>query len=99
LATRQAHLAGIIPEPYEQWMKQVARNLTDGLQGFLDGCRYLIHDRSSLFSDGFRIVLEGAGMESVRLPATSPNLNAFAERFVRSIKESCLDQLILIGEA
>jgi hypothetical protein len=99
LATRQVHLAGIIPEPYEQWMKQVARNLTDGLQGFLDGCRYLIHDRSSLFSDGFRIVLEGAGMESVRLPATSPNLNAFAERFVRSIKESCLDQLILIGEA
>jgi transposase InsO family protein len=99
LATRQVHLAGIIPEPHEQWMKQVARNLTDGLEGFLGGCRYLIHDRSSLFSDGFRMVLEGAGMESVRLPARSPNLNAFAERFVRSIKESCLDQLILIGEA
>ena len=99
LATRQVHLAGIIPEPHEQWMKQVARNLTDGLEGFLGGCRYLIHDHSSLFGDGFRMVLEGAGMESVRLPARSPNLNAFAERFVRSIKESCLDQLILIGEA
>jgi putative transposase len=99
LATRQVHLAGIIPEPHEQWMKQVARNLTDGLEGFLGGCPFLIHDRSSLFSDGFRMVLEGAGMESVRLPARSPNLNAFAERFVRSIKESCLDQLILIGEA
>jgi len=99
LATRQAHVAGIIPEPHEQWMKQVARNLTDGLEGFFVGCRYLIHDRSTLFSNGFRMVLEGAGMELVRLPARSPNLNAFAERFVRSIKESCLDQLILIGEA
>ena len=72
LATRQVHLAGIIPEPHEQWMKQMARNLTDGLEGFLVGCRYLIHDRSTLFSDGFRMVLEGAGMESVRLPARSP---------------------------
>ena len=99
LATRQVHVAGIMPEPHEQWMKQMARNLTDGLEGFLSGCRYLIHDRSTLFSDGFRMVLEGAGVESVRLPARSPNLNAFAERFVRSIKESCLDQLILIGEA
>ena len=99
LATRQVHVAGIISEPHEQWMKQVARNLTDGLEGFLGGCRYLIHDRSPLFSDGFGMVLEGAGLESVRLPARSPNLNAFAERFVRSIKESCLDQLILIGEA
>jgi len=99
LATRQVHVAGIIPEPHEPWMKQVARNLTDGLGGFLSGCRYLIHDRSTLFSDGFRRVWAGAGIESVRLPARSPNLNAFAERFVRSIKESCLDQLVLIGEA
>jgi putative transposase len=85
------HVAGIIPEPHEQWMKQMARNLTDGLEGFLGGCRYLIHDRPTLFSNGFRTVLEGAGMESVRLPARSPNLNAFSERFVRSVKESCLD--------
>lgn len=99
LATREVHLAGIIAEPHEQWMKQVARNLTDGLEGFLRDCGYLIHDRSSLFSEGFRSILKSTGVEPVRLPARSPNLNAFAERFVRSIKGSCLDQMILIGEA
>jgi putative transposase len=80
-------------------MRQAARNLTDGLEGFLAGCHYFIHTRSSLFTEGFRVILEGADIQSVCLPARSPNLHAFAERFVRSIKESCLEQLILIGEA
>ena len=80
-------------------MKQMARNLTDGLNGFMSGCRYLIHDRASLFSEDFRMILRAAGVESVRLPARFPNLNAFAERFVRTIKESCLERLILIGES
>ena len=61
-------------------MKQMARNLTDGLDGFLVGCRYLIHDRSSLFTPEFAMILASAGIESVRLPARSPNLNSFAER-------------------
>jgi putative transposase len=99
LATREVHLAGIIPEPNGRWMKQMARNLTDSLDGFLNGCRYLIHDRASLFSQDFAMILEAAGTQSVRLPAHSPNLNAIAERFVRSIKESCLDRMVLIGEA
>ena len=99
LATREVHLAGIIPEPQGPWMKQMARNLTDGLGGFISGCRYLIHDRASVFSDDFRMILHAGGVESVRLPARSPNLNAFAERFVRSIKESCLDRMVLIGES
>jgi len=71
-------IAGIIPEPHGEWMKQVARNLTDGLDGFLAGCRYLIHDRSSLFTQEFRMILESAGIEAVRLPAHSPNLNNHA---------------------
>jgi hypothetical protein len=86
LATRVMHLAGIIAEPHEQWMKQVARNSTDGVEGFLRDCRYLIHDRSSLLSllsEGFRSILKSTGVGPVRLPARSPNLNAFAERFVR----------------
>ena len=99
LATREVHIAGIIPEPQGRWMKQMARNLTDGLNGFLSGCRYLIHDRASLFSQDFRMILRAAGVDSVRLPARSPNLNAFAERFVRTIEESCLERLILIGES
>ena len=91
LATREVHIAEIIPEPNGPWMKQMARNLTDGLDGFLSGCRYLIHDRASLFSQDFGMILKAAGIEAVRLPARSPNLNAIAERFVRSIKESCLN--------
>ena len=89
LATREVQIAGIIPEPHGRWIKQMARNLTVGLDGFLNGYRNLIHDRSSLFTPEFSVVLESAGIESVRLPARSPNLNAVAERFVRSTRESC----------
>ena len=99
LATREVSLVGVAPEPSGPWMKQMARNLTDGWAGFLRGYHYLIHDRASVFGEEFRMLLQAAGVESVRLPARSPNLNAFAERFVRSCKEGCLDQLILIGEA
>ena len=98
LATREVAIAGIIPEPHGRWMKQLARNLTDGLDGFLNGCRYLIHDRSSLFTPEFGLILESVGIETVRLPARAPNLNAYAERFVRTIREGCLDRLVLIGE-
>jgi putative transposase len=80
-------------------MKQLARNLTDDMNGFLNGYRYLLRDWARVFSEEFRMVLQAAGVETVRLPARSPNLNAFAERFVRTIMESCLERLILIGES
>ena len=99
LMTREIHVAGIVPEPAETWMLQVARNLTDACDGFLRGTRFLLHDRSTLFTDQFRETLENAGVEPLRLPARSPNLNAFAERFVRSVKESCVEQMILFGES
>lgn len=99
LMTREVHFAGIVPEPGETWMIQVARNLTDACDGFLCGARYLIHDRSTLFTESFREILKSAGVEPLRLPARSPNLNAFAERFVRSVKESCLDRMIFFGES
>jgi hypothetical protein len=57
LATREVHIAGITPEPDGVWMKQMARNLTDGLDGFLTGCRYLIHDRASVLGEAFRMIL------------------------------------------
>jgi transposase InsO family protein len=62
------------------------------------GKRYLIHDRDPRFTDEFLRALKEAGVESVKLPPRNPNLNAHAERFVRSIKESCLERLILFGE-
>src|SRR5882757_3239781 len=80
------------------WMSQIARNLTDAEEGILTGKRYLIHDRDPLFTAEFRAMIADAGVESVKLPPRSPNLNAYAERFVRSIKESCLDRMIFFGE-
>ncbi len=79
-------------------MKQIARNLTDAEEGFLKGARYLIHDRDPLFTEAFREVLGSTGVGTVKLPARSPDLNAYAERFVRSIKSECLAQIIPLGE-
>ena len=80
------------------WMSQIGRNLTDAIDGILNGKRYLIHDRDPLFTTEFLNMLADVDVESVRLPPRSPNLNAHAERFVRSIKESCLERMILFGE-
>ena len=99
LATRKVEIAGIAQEANGLWMSQIARNLTDAEAGILTGKRYLIHDRDPLFTAEFLRTLEDAGLKSVKLPPRSPNLNAHAERFVRSIKESCLDRMILFGEA
>src|SRR5262249_52473557 len=85
-------------EPYGPWMQQVARNLTDGVDGFLHGKRYLIHDRDPLFTKDFRDTLKSAGVTCLKLPAKSPNLNAYAERFILSIKAECLDKLVPLDE-
>ena len=79
-------------------MSQVSRNVTDASDGCLTGKRFLILDRDPLFTVAFCETLAAAGVRVVRLPPRSPNLNAYAERFVRTIKESCLDRMILVGE-
>ncbi len=79
-------------------MKQVARNLTDMWDGFLLGKRYLIHDRDPLFTEEVRGLLRGSGVKPLRLPANSPNLNAYAERFVLSIRRECLDRFVPLSE-
>jgi transposase InsO family protein len=78
---------------------KIARNLTDLNDGFLRGKRYLILDRDTKYSEALRSVLVREGMQVIRLPPRSPNLNAFAERFVRSIKEECLSRMIFFGPA
>ena len=98
LETRRVEIAGILPQPDGAWMSQIARNLTDAEDGFLNGSRYLIHDRDPLFTRSFREVLESSGVTTLKLPARSPNLNAYAERFVQSIKSECLAQVIPLGE-
>jgi len=98
LKTRRVEIAGITCQPSGEWMKQVARNLTDSVDGFLVGMRFLILDRDPLYARAFRWMLKDSGVEILRLPAKSPNLNAHAERFVLSIKSECLDRLVLLGE-
>jgi transposase InsO family protein len=98
LKTRKVKIAGIIPQPDGRWMKQVGRNLTDVYDGFLAESRYLIHDRDPLYTEEFRAILKAGGIRTVKLPARSPDLNAFAERFVRSFKEECLSQFVPLGE-
>jgi len=98
LATREVQIAGIADQPNGAWATQAVRNLLDGLGGLLAGCRFLIHDRDPLFSAQVEHVLESSGIESVRLPARSPDLNAYAERVVRSIKSECLDQMVFFSE-
>jgi len=98
LSTRKVEIAGIATTANGLWMSQIGRNLTDTVEGILHGKSYLIHDRDPLFTADFLSMLDDAGVKSVKLPPRSPNLNAYAERFVRSIKESCLERMILFGE-
>ncbi len=98
LSTRKVEIAGIATVANGLWMSQIDRNLTDNVDGILSGKRYLIHDRDPLFTAEFLRTIADTGVQSVKLPPRSPNLNAHAERFVRSIKESCLDRLIFFGE-
>ena len=80
-------------------MEQVARNAIDSDVGALRHCRYLLHDRDAKFCASFDSLLKCGGVEPLKLPPHSPNLNAFAERWVRSVKEECLSRLVLFGEA
>ena len=100
LSTRKIHIAGITMNPHQQWMAQVVRNITDVDEGMLiqNSCKYLIHDRDSKFCDHFDGLLRSVSIEPVKLPPRSPNLNAYAERFVLSVKTECLDRMILFGE-
>jgi putative transposase len=98
LESRRVSVAGITRHPDQEWMEQIARSATQESWGYLDGCRYVLHDRDTKFCASFRSVLAAGGVKTMALPARSPNLNAFAERWARSAKEECLSKLILFGE-
>ncbi len=97
-ATRGVHVAGITTTPDGRFMAQVARNLTDDVDGFLRGKGYLIIDRDTKFTAEFCRILEDAGVVVVRTAFQAPNMNALAERWVLSVKSECLNRMILFGE-
>jgi putative transposase len=97
LASRRVEIAGVAAGANGLWMSQIGRKVTDAVDGILNRKRYLIHDRDPLFTREFQNILASVGVNPVKLPPQSPNLNAYAERFVRSIKEACLDRLIFLA--
>lgn len=99
LSTRSVHIAGVTAAPNGAYMKQVARNLTDVDDGFLVKSRYLIMDRNTKYTNEFRSDLDREGVKPIRCSVRAPNCNAFAERFVRSIRDECLNRMIIFGEA
>jgi len=98
LETRRITIAGITRHPDGEWMEQIARVATQESWGYLNRCRYVLHDRDKKFCPSFRSALAAAGVKPIMLPAKSPNLNAYAERWVRSVKNECLSKLVLFGE-
>jgi transposase InsO family protein len=79
-------------------MVQIARNVTMEEWGVLSPGQYLIHDRDGKFCPAFQRIIDEAGVKRLPLPPRSPNLNAIAERWVRSVKEEALSRFILFGE-
>jgi len=99
VATRRVYFAACSPTLGDDFMKQIARNLTDPFDGALKDIRYVLMDRDSNFSCAFRTILKEADVEPVRLRARSPNLNSHLERFHLSLKSECLDRMIFFGES
>jgi transposase InsO family protein len=92
-------VAGVTPHPIAPWIMQMARNVMMDEWGFLSPGQYLNQDRDGKYCPAFQQLIDVAGVTRVPLPPRSPNLNAYAERWVRSVKEECLSRLILFGEA
>ena len=99
VAPRQICVGGFTLAPDAAWMKQIARNMTMAGERMLNDCRYLLHDRDATFCAAFDGILRSAGIQPLLLPPRSPNLNAYVERWNRSVKEECLSRMILFGEA
>jgi transposase InsO family protein len=98
VGSRKVQIAGLTRHPHEAWMMQIARNLTMEQWGVLSPGQYLIHDRDRKYCPAFQQIIDTAGVKRVPLPARSPNLNAYAERWVRSVKDEVLSRMILFGE-
>ena len=98
LSSRKVHIAGITSHPNEEWMKQIARNVTMADYGFLSNCKYLIHDRDSKFCNSFCGIIKSGGVKPLKLPPRSPNLNAICERWILSIKSEVISELLFFSE-
>jgi transposase len=99
IKTRLIYFAGLTEHPNEAWMMQVARTMTMDGEPFLLGKKVLLHDGDGKYCKGFRRIFKQAGVNPLKLPPFSPNLNAFAERWIRSIKSECLQYFCPVSKA
>jgi len=98
LGSRRVHLAGCTTNPTNAWVTQQARQLSCKIQDSSLPVRFLIHDRDTKFPVAFDTVFRSEDVTIIRTPVRAPNANAFAERWVRSVREECLDRIVIIGE-
>ena len=98
VGSRRVNIAGVTPHPNEAWMTQIARHETMDTWGFLKPGHSLMHDRDGTYCPAFQDIVDTAGVNRVKLPARSPNVHAFAERWIRSVKSEVLSKLLLCGE-
>ena len=97
LKTRRVHIAGMTPSPNATWIRQVCRNLTDCEDGFLNGASHLIVDRDTSFIPMRDFLDQNTETEVILLPPKTPNMNAYMERWFRSLNSECLDRMIFFG--
>ena len=98
LGSRRVHLAGCTSSPTSAWVTQQARQLSWQIQDDTLAVRFLIHDRDTKFPSAFDTVFTSEDVAIIRTPVRAPNANAFAERWVRSVREECLDRILILGE-
>jgi hypothetical protein len=98
LHSRKVQFVGLVPEPNDAWMANKARGLVDYEDGFLKDKKYVLADGAKVFHGRFKMILKSEGVNVNKLPPRSPNLNAYMERFFRSLKSECIGRVIFFSE-